>query len=80
MLTADDFPLSELTEVVDKAKSSLQGTKGLGFLLVRGIPLDAWTTNQTEIFFWGFGLHLGVVRVAQTARRDGCCLTLVFLP
>eukprot|EP00820_Chromera_velia_P008404 Cvel_4246.t3-p1 / transcript=Cvel_4246.t3 / gene=Cvel_4246 / organism=Chromera_velia_CCMP2878 / gene_product=hypothetical protein / transcript_product=hypothetical protein / location=Cvel_scaffold184:5069-6141(+) / protein_length=357 / sequence_SO=supercontig / SO=protein_coding / is_pseudo=false len=55
-----DFPLNALAKVVQECKRELKGVRGLGFILLRGLPLDRWSESQAELFFWGLGMHLGV--------------------
>jgi hypothetical protein len=56
----DDFPLSnELIAKIEKWKYQL-GPQGRGFQLVRGIPVEQWSMEQCEIFFWAFGKYLGI--------------------
>lgn len=56
-LSADDFPLPLLEQVFRRVKHELRS--GLGFILVRGLPVDVWSQAESECFFWGWGLHLG---------------------
>jgi hypothetical protein len=56
-LTSKDFPLPLLGQRVDGWRQEL--ASGLGFQVIRGVPVDTWTREQAELFFWCFGLHLG---------------------
>lgn len=56
-LTARDFPLPDLAGRFDAWRDTL--SRGRGFVVVRGIPVQRWTQEQAECFFWCFGLHLG---------------------
>lgn len=59
-LTTTDFPLSPaLASKVAQWRRQL-GDHGRGFQVIRGVPLDAWTEEQAEVFFWALGRHLGV--------------------
>lgn len=57
-LTAADFPLPTLQRSIDRWRSDL--VDGRGFVLVSGFPVDAWSREESEVAFWGLGLHLGV--------------------
>jgi len=35
---------------------------GRGFQLMRGLPVQDWSTDDCRLMFWGIGLHLGVPR------------------
>ena len=56
-LTREDFPLSLLANRIADWRSQLAG--GLGFQVVRGIPVERWNQDEAELFFWCFGLHVG---------------------
>lgn len=57
-LVAEDFPLPTLRDAVARWRATLDA--GRGFLVVRGVPVDRWSAAETEVAFWGLGLHLGV--------------------
>lgn len=65
-LTAEDFPLPGLQPQLDRWRRAVH--HGSGVQILRGLPVDRWTQRQAEIFFWCFGLHLGVPGVQS---RDG---------
>lgn len=56
-LTAHEFPLPLLEPRIRNWRQEL--SQGLGFVVVRGIPVDQWTREEAELFFWCFGLHVG---------------------
>ncbi|MCL1142400.1 TauD/TfdA family dioxygenase [Shewanella gaetbuli] len=56
-LTRDDFPLPSLDEKFPLWRDTIH--RGLGFQVIRGVPVDDWNKAQAELFFWCFGLHLG---------------------
>jgi hypothetical protein len=56
-LTASDFPLPGLTMRFQEWRDTLGS--GLGFQVIRGVPVERWSATQCETFFWCFGLHLG---------------------
>jgi hypothetical protein len=66
-LTADDFPLPTLSRRIGEWRDEIR--HGRGFVLVRGVPVQDWTTPQSEIFFWCLGQHLGIPG-AQNPQGD----------
>jgi len=56
-LVADDFPLPTLGPKILRWRREL--AEGRGFQLVRGAPVERWSSREVETFFWCFGLHLG---------------------
>ena len=60
-LSPADFPLPPVTlSALQRAVGATQ--TGLGFCLVRGLPLDCWSVEDAKLVFWGIGLHTGVAR------------------
>ena len=58
-LSAADLPLPTLSSEVSRWKRELQGVNGLGFHVIRGIPVESWTSREQEVFAWAFGRQLG---------------------
>lgn len=56
-LTAQDFPLPLLAPRIVEWRAQL--ADGLGFTLIRGVPVERWNQAEAELFFWCFGLHVG---------------------
>ncbi len=56
-LTAAEFPLPAFTHLFDGWRQAL--AEGRGFVVVRGVPVEAMSAAEAELFFWCFGLHLG---------------------
>lgn len=56
-LTAADFPLPSLGAEIARWRVELE--EGRGFQVVRGVPVEHWSRDQAERFFWCLGLHLG---------------------
>jgi hypothetical protein len=57
-LTAADFPLPTLAPVIAQWRDTL--LQGRGFQLVSGVPVECWSRDEAERFFWCMGLHMGV--------------------
>lgn len=57
-LGREDFPLPTLTRDIDRWRSEI--VDGRGFVVLRGLPVERWGTEGAELFFWCFGLHLGM--------------------
>jgi hypothetical protein len=38
-------------------KCLMQVLRGRGFALLRGLPVERWSRQQTLIAYWGIGLH-----------------------
>ncbi len=66
-LTRQSFPLPELErEFADWRRRIIDG---LGFVLVRGLPVDRWPREDVEWAFWGLGQHLGEPGTQNTAQE-----------
>lgn len=56
-LVAADFPLPLLSARICQWREQL--ADGAGLQVIRGVPVERWTQEDAELFFWCFGLHLG---------------------
>ncbi len=56
-LTAVEFPLPTLTREIERWRAEL--ATGRGFQLVSGVPVERWSEEDAERFFWCLGLHMG---------------------
>lgn len=61
-----DFPLPEFSRVLAGMLEELE--TGRGFFLMRGFPIERYSTDEAEIIFWGLGQHLGT---ALSQNADG---------
>jgi hypothetical protein len=66
-LTAQDFPLGSLVGELRRWRSEIQ--HGRGFQVVSGVPVERWSQEEAERFFWCLGLHMGRPG-AQNVRGD----------
>ena len=57
-MTRADFPLPTLGPRIDGWRDDIR--RGRGFVLIRGVPVRAWTEAQCETFFWCLGHHFGI--------------------
>ncbi|MFK7731588.1 MAG: TauD/TfdA family dioxygenase [Pseudomonadales bacterium] len=55
---ARDLPLQCLQPLIEQWREQL--TSGLGVQRIRGIPIERWSAEQQQLFYWCFGQHLGV--------------------
>lgn len=62
-----DFVLPTLSAVLENHMAELE--TGLGFMLLRGIPVDRYDDDDINIIYWGLGLHMGKA-VRQNPQGD----------
>ncbi|GAB2908760.1 TauD/TfdA family dioxygenase [Paralcaligenes ginsengisoli] len=56
-LTRDDFPMPLMARRLDAVRNDLEG--GRGFALLRGLPVEHYSLEDSRILFWGLSVHLG---------------------
>ena len=66
-LTKADFPLPTISKKIERWRGEI--TRGRGFQVLRGVPVERWTEAESEIFFWCLGQHLGIPG-AQNPQRE----------
>ncbi|HEX5379936.1 MAG TPA: TauD/TfdA family dioxygenase [Phenylobacterium sp.] len=66
-ITAADAPLEALAPLIRQWRSDL--ADGRGFLLIKGLPVNAWTYDQAAMAYWILGLRLGLP-VPQNKQGD----------
>jgi len=64
-ITAADFPLTSFGPHVDRLRAKLLG--GIGFEVLRGLPVDRYDARFAATVFCGIGAHLGSAR-SQNAQ------------
>lgn len=57
-MTRADLPLPALAPRIAAWRREI--AHGRGFVVIRGVPVERWSQPESERFFWGFGLHLGI--------------------
>ena len=53
----DEFPLPEFARVLDRIRENV--VNGIGVHVLRGLPVERWTREQSAIAYWGIGAHIG---------------------
>lgn len=66
-LVAADFPLPTLGARIPVWRNEL--AHGRGVVVLRGVPVERLTREDSEHLFWGLGLHLGIPG-AQNPKGD----------
>lgn len=56
-LLSGDFPLPKLALRIGEWREAVG--EGVGFQVIRGVPVERWSQDEAELFFWCLGLHLG---------------------
>ena len=56
-LKAADFPISTFQKKIEAAKVQLK--TGLGFVLLRNLPVNQFNDDEVKVMFWGLGQYLG---------------------
>ena len=56
-IRAEDFPLPTLAAEIARWRDEI--TRGRGFQVVSGVPVEEWSQDEAETFFWCVGLHMG---------------------
>ncbi len=64
-ITKEDFDLPTLGPVLGSLREQL--INGLGFALIRGLPIERYTQKQAAALFFGLGSHLGYARSQNAA-------------
>ena len=64
-LTSKDFPLNKFLVKINKAKEQVES--GLGFIILRGLPVREFNDKEVEIMLWGIGQYIGYPEVQDKA-------------
>jgi hypothetical protein len=59
-ITKADFPLPSLGQRLERILAEV--VDGRGFALLRGLPVERWTREESAVAFFGIGAHLGSAR------------------
>jgi hypothetical protein len=68
-LTKVHFVLPSFAPLLPLWKAALDERSGIGVVLIKNTPVQQWSVKESEIFWWGLGLHLGLPG-AQNGRGD----------
>ena len=60
-----DLKVPGLSSLIDQARRAV--LHETGFILIRGVPVERWTTRQCAIAYFGLGAHIGEP-VSQNAK------------
>lgn len=67
-MSAQDFPLDAAARsALQRAFATAQGRWGM--CLLKGLPVDRWSEEDTKLAYWGMGLHAGVARTQNPASE-----------
>jgi hypothetical protein len=66
-LTAEDFPLPNVSKALEQGREQLEN--GVGLQLYRGIDVHRYDKSQLRLLFWGLGKHMGTA-VSQSSKGD----------
>jgi len=53
----DEFPLTVMRARLEASLADMY--EGRGFVVLRGLPVQRWSDDDTALVFWGFGRYLG---------------------
>lgn len=57
-ITREDFPLPQLGPRLAALRAEL--LEGRGFVLLRGLPVERYTVEQSALAYYGLGMHFGI--------------------
>jgi hypothetical protein len=63
----EDFPLPSFAVTREEIRGRLR--HGSGFVVMRGLPLDDYSEDETRLLYAGLGTHLGTI-IPQNLRGD----------
>lgn len=63
----EDFPIHELAPVLAQYAEEMEN--GKGFFLLSGLPVERYSEEDLDIFYYGLGLHMGTP-VCQNLKGD----------
>lgn len=66
-LSKEDFPIPGVARKLAGVLAELEG--GRGFALLRGLPVERYSTADAALLYWGIGAHFGP-GFAQNAQGD----------
>ena len=64
-LSAHDFPLNKFLTKIEKVKAQVES--GLGFIILRGLPVEEFKDDEVKVMLWGLGQYIGYPEVQDKA-------------
>jgi hypothetical protein len=64
-LTSKDFPLNKFLTKINKVKFQVEN--GLGFIILRGLPVTMFKDTEVQVMLWGLGQYLGYPEMQDKA-------------
>jgi len=56
-ITRDDFPLAGLGQLLERIRTNV--VDGCGVAMLRGLPVERWSREQSAIAYWGINTYIG---------------------
>ena len=69
-ITRDTFPLPTLGERLETISEQMED--GLGLAVLRGLPVERYSMEESRIAIWGMGVYMGTA-ISQNARGERLC-------
>lgn len=69
-ITKATFPLPTLAQRLDLIPQEME--QGLGFAVLRGVPVERYSIEEARIAIWGMGTYMGTA-ISQNARGERLC-------
>lgn len=66
-MTQADFPLQHFPAIAERTHNCLE--HGPGIFMIRGLPVDRYTTAELRTIYWGLGKYLGTA-LSQSSEGD----------
>ena len=64
-LSSQDFPLNKFLTKIEKVKTQVES--GLGFIILRGLPVEEFKDDEVKVMLWGLGQYIGYPEVQDKA-------------
>ena len=64
-ISNQDFPLNKFLTKIEKVKAQVES--GLGFIILRGLPIEEFKDDEVKVMLWGLGQYIGYPEVQDKA-------------